>query len=205
MTVRWRYATLCGLVTLCAGPAAAQGLETSVELTYSHTVFAQGRDDLNNSFDSISGTLSLGGDLSERWSTNFALYARDMPRSGNDKILELNEGWFQYSADRFGLTVGVDVVAWPTLEFFQTTDIINQRDFSSVERDQRKIGQPMIRAEYYAGDVLIEAYVLPRFTQPLFPGTASRFGNPLPVLETAAFDDEDGRNQPAFATSNIQV
>jgi len=125
---------------------------------------------------------------------------------GHRCILDLNEAWLRYAADRWDVTVGKNIFGWGTAHNYNPIDNINPYDLTDIPSAE-KIGVFAL-AFMYSGDVMdLEAIVLPWLTPSRSAGTDNRWigdRNSLSVDFDPFRPVSDGSELPDVAAKNIQ-
>ncbi|MCG8469844.1 MAG: hypothetical protein MJB57_16830, partial [Gemmatimonadetes bacterium] len=105
--------------------------------------------------------------------------------------LYLGEGWTLYA--------GIGKVLWGTTEARHLVDIINQTDAVEDIDTEDKLGQPMVNFTLERDWGAIDLFFLPFFRDRTFPDVEGRLRGPLPVLEDAVYERDDGFDDPDLA------
>ncbi len=81
----------------------------------------------------------------------------------------------------FDFRLGKQVYAWGRADSFNPTDNLTVRDYSDVlDIDDEQIGQVSALVQYYKGDWIFEAVLVPSFTESILPKTSSRWWPDFP-------------------------
>lgn len=130
-----------------------------------------------------------GGDVAFTLTPFARLDAADERRTHFD----LREAKFDVNSGDWGFTLGADFVYWGKTEALQLVDIINSDDLVEDIDGEDKLGQPMLRATYFAGEYgKFSAYWLPFFREPTFPGERGRLRSGLVISDEEARYQVDG-------------
>lgn len=97
-------------------------------------------------------------------------------------------------ADNWELSAGLGRVFWGVTESQHLVDIVNQTDAVENIDGEDKLGQPMIRYQYFHRLGNIDAYVLPRFRERTFAGIDSRINGGL-VVDSQNAEYESSREE----------
>ncbi len=85
------------------------------------------------------------------------------------------EAWLEYKADLVRFRVGYQMLNWTATEAFHPADVINSRYFDGNVQNPEKLGELMAAARIKVMDGNVEAFFMPRFTEPILPSSNSRY------------------------------
>jgi hypothetical protein len=163
-------------VGLCAraGGAAADSLNRG-------SVSLEGRafqpDDVPETEDygvALTTRLELASDPWPHVSFVLSGLARLDAVDGTRNIVTPEDLYGAFSAGRFTLRVGFEVLNWSATEAFHPADIMNSRNFDSDAESPEKIGEPMVETRFRLGDGAITVFFMPARIAPKLPGERSR-------------------------------
>lgn len=196
-----RVLSLAALCALTAAPAAAQEsgagpslapefVETYGSIELEGTAFAQEPRFDGQTRDNVSvairPTLLLeweDGDVAFTLTPFARLDAADDERTHVD----LREAKLDLKSGPWAFTLGADFVFWGRTEALQLVDIINSTDGVEDIDGEEKLGQPMLRAQFFSAENgVFSAYWLPYFREPTFAGESGRLRSGIPVDDDAA-------------------
>lgn len=112
---------------------------------------------------------------------------QDRERSHHD----IRELMYQKASYDWELKAGIGKVFWGVTESQHLVDIINQTDLVENPDGEDKLGQPMVDLTLITDNGTFDLFVLPRFRERTFPGTAGR-------LRTTPYIDS---SQPLYESS----
>lgn len=124
---------------------------------------------------SISGQMAF--DLfSDDGAHHFAIepFARLDWRDSRRTHFDLRQAKYQFAANGFDLTIGLDKIYWGVMEAVHLVDVINQTDAVEAADGEDKLGQPMVRLSYESSWGTITGFALPYFRERRFPGSSGR-------------------------------
>lgn len=84
--------------------------------------------------------------------------------------------------DKFDIRFGNSVEFWGKVESFNPVDILNSYDYSRGLMRGVKLGTTMVKLSAPVGDGQIDAYLLPRFSENIYPGQKARHRPALPIV-----------------------
>lgn len=108
--------------------------------------------------------------------------------------------------DDWEFSAGLGHVFWGVTESQHLVDIVNQTDLVENIDGEDKLGQPMVRFQYYHELGNIDAFVLPFFRPRTFPGAESRLNGDVSLTHNAeAYESSKGDNHVDFALRYSQT
>lgn len=107
--------------------------------------------------------------------------------------------WSHFGKD-WEFSLGLGRVFWGVTESQHLVDIINQTDGLENIDGEDKLGQPMLRYQYFSNIGNFDAYVLPYFRTRSFAGKDSRLNGGIIVdNDNQVFESNTGQNNIDFA------
>ena len=105
-------------------------------------------------------SLSLDTEIEHSRQNNkyfFHFFGRIDQNDSQRTRIDVREGYYQYLAPNFDLTIGLAKVFWGVTESVHLVDVINQIDWLEDVDGEDKLGQPMVRLNIFQewGDVAI--------------------------------------------------
>ncbi len=94
---------------------------------------------------------------------------------------DIRELYWQKTAEKWELRIGIRRVFWGVTESQHLVDIINQTDLVEDPDGEDKLGQPMIDLALVGNWGTLDFFVLPGFRERTFPGAYGRLRPPIPV------------------------
>ena len=136
-------------------------------------------------------SLSLDTEIEHSRQNNkyfFHFFGRIDQNDSQRTRIDVREGYYQYLAPNFDLTIGLAKVFWGVTESVHLVDVINQIDWLEDVDGEDKLGQPMVRLNIFQewGDVAI--FILPYFRQRSYFSQFKRLSTSIPIREKAEFE-----------------
>ena len=108
--------------------------------------------------------------------------------------------------DDWELSAGLGRVFWGVTESQHLVDIVNQTDLVENIDGEDKLGQPMVRFQYFHQLCNIDAYILPLFRPRTFPSIDSRLSGDLSVdTNNETYESSQGGNHIDLALRYSQT
>lgn len=101
-------------------------------------------------------------------------FARLDWRDARRTHFDLRQAKYQFAANGFDLTIGLDKIYWGVMEAVHLVDVINQTDAVEAADGEDKLGQPMARLSYESAWGTLTGFALPYFRERRFAGTSGR-------------------------------
>lgn len=101
---------------------------------------------------------------------------------------DLREFYWQKSASKWELTLGLRKIHWGVTESQNLVDIINQRDNIEGLGSKEKLGQPMANLTLINPWGNLDFFVMPYFREKTFAGRHGRFRMPVPIIHDPVYE-----------------
>lgn len=118
---------------------------------------------------------------------------------------DIRELYWQLADNSHQLSIGVKQVFWGVTESAHIVNVINQTDIIESFDGEEKLGQPMVHYSYQSRVGTFEAFYMPYFRRPTYPGEPGRLRTPFVINdEMIAFESSKGtrRTDVAFRWSH---
>lgn len=182
-----KTASALALSTVLAAPAASQAAELELRgyIAPEVRLFTQSASSPRQK----DTTLSIAGEATAeyRWDGNdqsfiFTPFARLDQRDSKRSHWDIREARYALYAGNWEFRIGGDKVFWGVTEAVHLVDTINQTDLiEDPIKQEVKLGQPMVRVRTLQSFGTFEAFFLPYFREPTFPGEEGRPATDIPV------------------------
>lgn len=195
----WRTIFFAAVAFVYDAAAYAQDLDFRGEIRLDETLFTKKASPKKQFTLAVTTEFTIDATFNDAFSARLSGYGRYDDTRGAKTISEFPEAWLRYGSDSVEVKAGVDIISWPSLEFFQFMDFMNQRDLTRPERVPRKVGRNMAKVAFFTEKFLLEGYILPGFKKPLYAKKGSRFAFQLPVSTDARFESSGGKSKVGYA------
>jgi hypothetical protein len=164
--------------------AAAQGGEWSGNIAGELRLFPFDPVHEEQHGDNLS--LSLEPEYYHRWeersqSLTFRPFLRLDQHDPERTHADIREFYWQKTAERWELRLGIRKVFWGVTESQHLVDVINQTDLVEDPDGEEKLGQPMLNLALIGNWGTLDLFLLPGFRERTFAGSRGRLRPPLPV------------------------
>lgn len=175
-----------GIVSLLACPAYAERYveqygKAKIDIRYfgQEAAYAQQEDSF--------GTIDLEPGLLIE-DDNYVVLLEPRITSGQNGSgrVDLQEAHISTRTSRLDIKIGNSVEFWGKVESFNPVDVLNSYDYTQGLTGGKKLGTNMVKLSAPIGDGQIDAYLLPRFTENIYPGMKSRLRPALLVSDDSA-------------------
>lgn len=133
--------------------------------------------------DDNSKTKDLGYGLASRlegsnyhgnFEERFRIFSRNDEQDTSRGVLIVEEAFIGYTAEKWSVKIGNQILNWSATEAFHPADIINSRNFDSNIENPEKFGEPMVNFSYLFDNGAFNAYFMPFLTQAKLPANTNR-------------------------------
>ena len=178
--------TYIGIVSLIACPAYAERYveqygKAKIDIRYfgQEAAYAQ-QEDSFGSVDLEPGLLIEDGAYTILFEPRISA-----GQNGSGRV-DLQEAYISTRTSRLDIKVGNSVEFWGKVESFNPVDVLNSHDYTQGLTRGKKLGTNMVKISAPIGDGQFDAYLLPRFTENIYPGVKSRLRPALRVSDDSA-------------------
>ena len=175
-----------GIVSLIACPAYAERYveqygKAKIDIRYfgQEAAYAQ-QEDSFGSVDLEPGLLIEDGAYTILFEPRISA-----GQNGSGRV-DLQEAHISTRTSRLDIKVGNSVEFWGKVESFNPVDVLNSYDYTQGLTRGKKLGTNMVKISAPIGDGQFDAYLLPRFTENIYPGVKSRLRPALRVSDDSA-------------------
>ncbi|MCH2191733.1 MAG: hypothetical protein MK188_12485 [Gammaproteobacteria bacterium] len=198
------------LLVLAASQATANTFswDGSIELEQRYFFDTQS-DSFNNERGQTSAKLEL--EVFRDWNEGkdtFVLEPMVRVDSQDDERshADLRQFIWSHLEDDWELSAGLGRVFWGVTESQHLVDVVNQTDLVENIDGEDKLGQPMVRFQYFHDLGTIDAYILPLFRPRTFPSIKSRLSSDLGVAaNNEVYESSQADNHIDFALRYSQT
>ena len=105
-------------------------------------------------------------------------------QSGSGRI-DFQEAHISTRTEMFDIQVGNSVEFWGKVESFNPVDVLNSFDYTKGLSRGEKLGTTMVKLSAPVQDGQIDGYLLPRFSENIYPGVTSRLRPGLRISDAS--------------------